>query len=93
MVPAPYVIIGFIVPDTAPDSAGIIADINSELSAIAALDPLSVPGVFAMRASVANMQQRLDDITDLMVNINQAHHGVVRWFAQLCEDPFFATEP
>jgi hypothetical protein len=93
VVPAPYVIIGYFVPDNVPDATAILADINTELGAMAALAPLSVPGVFAMRATVANMQKRLDDITNLMVNVNGAHGGVVRWFAQLCEDPWFATEP
>jgi hypothetical protein len=90
--PAPYIIVGYFVPPDLADAAGVIADIEQQLGTIATDAPLSVPGAVVLRATTANMQGLLDDVANTMVNINEANGGVVRWFAQLCDEPWFATE-
>ena len=92
MFPAPYIIVGFFVNPAVPDAGGIIADVQQQLAAIAAGAQLGVPGTIVLRATTANMQGLLGEVANLMVNINQAHGGVVRWFAQLCDVAWFATE-
>ena len=92
MFAAPYIIVGYFVPPDLADAAGVVADIEQQLGAIAAEEPLSVPGAIVLRVTTANMQGLLDDVANLMVNINGANGGVVKWFAQLCDQSWFATE-